>query len=363
MCVDKPFRLFSCCIPVRGAERSAICDLQRQKMHFIPDGLYEILTQHEGKTAGQVKAAYQHRFDETIDSYFHLLEKEEYIFYTETPERFPKMSLRWDEPALITNGIIDIGETILPWSEIILQLEALGCRYLHIRCYTGRPLSFFDALLQKFDGSSVESIILTIRFLSDYAEPLLLDLCTRFPRLSALQIHSMPTGHPFCLGPAPAGPLFFSEEQLNSSVHCGIISPAYFRINVKTFTEALNHNSCLNRKISIDVNGDIKNCPSLQESFGNIDNSTLQDAVGKEGFKKYWPITKDQVSVCKDCEFRYICTDCRAYLAGPDDLFSKPLKCGYDPYTCEWDDWADNPLKQRTAEYYGMQDILKQRGR
>jgi len=65
----------------------------------------------------------------------------------------------------------------------------------------------------------------------------------------------------------------------------------------------------------------IKNCPSMKESFGNIKDTTLEEALNKHGFKKYWNIKKDDVTKCKDCEFRYICTDCRAYIADPSDIF------------------------------------------
>ena len=71
-------------------------------------------------------------------------------------------------------------------------------------------------------------------------------------------------------------------------------------------------------------------------------------------------IQKDQIAVCKDCEFRYICTDCRAYKEDPEDDYSKPLKCGYDPYTGVWSEWSTNPLKQKAIQYYGMEEIIKQ---
>ncbi|MCR9102370.1 MAG: grasp-with-spasm system SPASM domain peptide maturase, partial [bacterium] len=139
----------------------------------------------------------------------------------------------------------------------------------------------------------------------------------------------------------------------------GIMDAPLFCHALNTFTESINHNSCLNRKISIDTEGNIKNCPSMKESYGNIKDTTLLEALEKPGFKKYWNITKDQISVCKDCEFRYICTDCRAYLEDPDDIYSKPLKCGYNPYTCEWEEWSTNPLKEKAINHYGMENLVK----
>ncbi len=354
---DKPFMLFSCCIPVKGAERSVLCDLQRQTAHFIPEGLFEILTLHEGKTAAQLKAAYQHRFDEIIGEYFQFLEKGEFIFFTDTPERFPKMDLRWEEPRLITNAIIDIGEVSLPWENMIGELEQMGCGHIHIRSFSDKQLGFFEALLPGFEGKRIESIVLTIKFQPVFEERALLAFCRRFPRLSTLEVHSVPAGHPLFSLPARESLLFITEEKISSGLHCGFISPAYFTINVKTFTEALRYNSCLNRKISIDSGGEIRNCPSMPQSHGNIRETRLSDALEKPEFRKYWNITKDQIRVCRDCEFRYICTDCRAFLEEPADSFSKPLKCGYNPYTCEWEEWSTNPLKHRAAEYYGMESL------
>jgi len=97
----------------------------------------------------------------------------------------------------------------------------------------------------------------------------------------------------------------------------------------------------------------------MRESFGNITETTLEKAINNLNFKKYWNITKDQIEICKDCEFRYICTDYRAYTERThfekDIDLSKPLKCGYDPYTNKWTDWSTNPLKQKAIKHYDFQ--------
>ena len=46
-------------------------------------------------------------------------------------------------------------------------------------------------------------------------------------------------------------------------------------------------------------------------------------------------------------------------LEDPEDIYSAPLKCGYDPYTGEWEEWSTNPLKQKTIQFYGMEDLVK----
>jgi SPASM domain peptide maturase of grasp-with-spasm system len=128
--------------------------------------------------------------------------------------------------------------------------------------------------------------------------------------------------------------------------YCGAISQYNFSSTLETFTESQKHNTCLNRKISIDVNGKIKNCPSMTKSYGNIKDTTLAEALEKPGFKDMWYIHKDQIEVCKDCEFRHICTDCRAFIKDPNNIYSKPAKCSYDPYTATWgkENPTNNPL-------------------
>ena len=145
---------------------------------------------------------------------------------------------------------------------------------------------------------------------------------------------------------------------------CGFIDFKNFNIDRNFFLEAINPNSCLHKKISIDAEGNIRNCPSMPQSFGNIKDTTLEEALNHLDFKKYWNLTKDHIEVCKDCEFRYICTDCRAYTERTDENsegldISKPLKCGYDPYTGEWAEWSTKPLKEKAIKFYGMEDLVK----
>lgn len=115
---------------------------------------------------------------------------------------------------------------------------------------------------------------------------------------------------------------------------------------LKEYIENRNHNSCLNRKISIDEFGEIKNCPSMKHSYGNINKTHLSEILKIKEYTNLWDINKDGIKVCKDCEYRNICSDCRAYLADANDIFSKPLKCKNNPYTGVWE---ESNLNIRTA--------------
>ena len=108
-----------------------------------------------------------------------------------------------------------------------------------------------------------------------------------------------------------------------------------FSVNIQMFTESLSFNNCLNKKLGIDKSGYVKNCPSFKNNFGHIENIKLNELFLNKKFIIYWKIKKDDIKVCKTCEFRYICSDCRVFTT-KNQINGKPSKCKYNPTTNEW---------------------------
>jgi SPASM domain peptide maturase of grasp-with-spasm system len=358
---DTPFMIYTDCIPVRGKERSIICDLTRQDYILIPNSLFEIIENHEGKTINKIKKIYKNKYNSIIDEYFNHLFQKEMVFFTDSPEQFPKIDInKWDEPHKILQCIMDFNsEKWNPTDKIIQDLNSLGCRFLQLRFFGKVSFLFLKDITDHFVNSTIESIEIMLEYdekrtLSDYDE-----ICKSNLRISVITVTNSPMNKQVGVsGTNNFANIIHVQTKITSHFNCGNIHSNYFSINIKTFTEGQRHNSCLNRKISIDVNGEIKNCPSMTESFGNIRETTLMAALKRKGFKRYWKLSKDKINICKDCEFRYICTDCRAYREDTNDALSKPLKCGYDPYTNKWEDWRTIPFKQRALDYYSFKEVL-----
>jgi len=350
------FKLYSNCLLVNGAKRHIICDIQRNEIFIVPIVLSKILDDDFKVEMDELDEIEDKQIKTKIFDLLDFLIENELGFICNNPESFPSIKKQWESPSLISNCIICIDKfSQFGISDICKQLTALGCKYLEIRISTyGIFLDKIDDIVENLDASTFRNIDLYIgydvqvnRF--DFKSFLLLN-----QRIGRIFIYSTP---PEIIKKSDCESVFFIESDL-SNLHCGNIYESYFSVNVNSYMESLFHNSCLNRKMSIDINGNIKNCPSMSQSFGNIKDTTLAEALEKPDFKKYWNINKDKIHVCKDCEFRYICTDCRAYVEDPEDILSKPLKCGYNPYTGEWSEWSTNPLKQKAIEHYGMQDLI-----
>ena len=359
--------LYACCILVKGARRSAICDLQKQKVDFIPNTLYEILIHDDIFTIKNIKNDFEKKYHNTIDEYFEFLFKNDYIFTRDEDELecFPKIDLSWKRPEIITNAIIDIDinentVSTLNFKNISIQLDELGCKALQFRFWAFAELQDIDTILAFFTESRLKHIDIILPY-SDYYEDNISafdKMCQINQRIQFITFYKSPFACIKNIDSIEKAAFIYTTGNYSSHLACGNVIRDDFFSNMYLFTEAQKHNTCLNRKISIDTEGYIRNCPSMPEHYGNIKDMTLQEAMKHPDFKKYWFINKDQIEVCKDCEFRYICTDCRAYREDPENLLSKPLKCGYNPYTCEWEEWSTNPLKQKAIDYYGMREMV-----
>jgi SPASM domain peptide maturase of grasp-with-spasm system len=330
------FKLYSACIPVKGASRSIICNLEKGNFNYIPNSLYDILTEYKNCNIEKIKDDFDERSHAELDKHFSFLTENGFGFWCDTPEEFIDMELDWDRSPCITNAIIDINDTSkYDVSEVIRQLDDFRCEALQFRFFSVISIEEIHQILSTTIQSNFMSIELYLKYDPVYNESFLKDLCKKYERIRFLIVHSSPE-EKIISSKDDHYHAWYDKTELKDESHCGNISRKYFSPNISLFTESQHFNNCLNRKISVDKEGNIKNCPSMLSSYGNIQDTSLKQALEKQGFKDVWTIRKDEIEVCRDCEFRYICTDCRAYTSDSRNKYSKPSKCTYDPYTTIW---------------------------
>lgn len=356
------FNLFSNILITKGAGRILISDLQRNISDLYPLELYDIIEELKNKSIENMSKDYDIESKQIIQEYIDLLLEKEYGFISngDWDRNFPPISYEYSDSSPISNLFIETDSTSI-LDKIKHSIENLSVKHLVIYYTTNLSLDEFLEIDDKFSGSLLENIEIYSPFHPDIDHTLIKKLNNNTLRIYSLIFYNCPQ-IPFKTKEIFRFNINFSHESLKISA-CGKVDLKYFNTNLPKILEAINHNSCLHKKIGIDIDGNIKNCPLMPEAFGNINNSSLEEALAKPGFKNYWNLTKDHIEVCKDCEFRFVCTDCRAYTerthsnkAGFD--ISKPLKCGYNPYTCTWEKWSKNPLKQKAIQYYGMENLL-----
>jgi len=354
---DKNYKFFTDCIIVKGVRRAIVIDTTRGNFHFIPITLADLIAQNPIINYNRILKKINLEHIDVLNEYFDFLIHNEFLFECDKHEisQFPDISIDWMLPSIIYNAVIDSPENFID-SDLVSQLSNMNCRHIQLRFFSNiNNVSIIKELLMGFENSTIMTIDL---FFNEGKVPTYKELKSYYElskRLNNIIIFGSKKNSSIQMkNNFTTGFINYLSQKNYNELSCGNISQNYLAYNLKHFTEAQQHNTCLNRKISIDKNGYIKNCPSMAHHFGHISEVKLEDVVKNPEFTKYWTIKKDDITKCKDCEFRYICTDCRAYIENPNDLHSAPLKCGYNPYTCEWETWSTNPLKQQTAQKYGI---------
>jgi len=350
MKTTKYFHLYQDCIIVKGILNTLIIDHYKGKIFNLPTALAN-------------KEILKNRFIYNIENNFELisaLSEDDLGYFTNTIDAMEKKMV-WNSPKDINEIIIEHSqEDFYNLDEIYCKIENINAEFIQIRFleYSKEKL---NKILIFLENSSIRTIEILIPFIDNTkTEEITKDLSSN-DRIQIVYFYNAPYNKSVQYNNLFT--VLFYEKNLTSALYCGIINEDYFMTDIKNLSKSILHNNCLKDKLFISLDGSIKNCPSMPENFGNIKDLTLHKAINHIDFKKYGNLTKDNIEVCKDCEFRYICTDCRAYTErthiSKDGLdTSKPLKCGYDPYTGKWEEWSSNSLKQKAIHYYGMDQII-----
>lgn len=344
------FKLHANCIPVKGAAQSVICDLQRNILYPIPNSLHSLLQEFEEKSIQEVLEQYSEDAA-VISEYLDFLKENDLGFETPEPEKFPPLSTDYFSPEPLHNALIEMDAIELgTLSSAIKALISLNCRFVELWYYRTFDIEKVNLVARLIENSTINSVKLYAPFLGTEELQSISQITSLDLRFDIPVVHSCPQS--LKAEEQYKGLIQCVSTKIRSSASCGCISKNNFAVNIEVFTESQAYNTCLNRKVSIKADGTIRNCPVMSNGFGNINVDSLATIIHSTAFQKYWKVNKDQIEVCQDCEFRYVCTDCRGLLTNPDNELSKPLKCGYDPYTAEWSNWKQNKEKLEVFSVY-----------
>ena len=132
-----------------------------------------------------------------------------------------------------------------------------------------------------------------------------------------------------------------SEQLSHAATDAGIIaerlmSKPSFCTSYNGFEINSHWNSCWFGKCSISAIGDVMPCIFARDKkCGNIRADSFD--IIKKNLLSFWEVNKEKVEVCKDCEFRYACDDCRPLAEGETgNLYAKYPRCLYNPYEAQW---------------------------
>lgn len=326
------FHLFSCCVPVRGYKRAVICDLQRNIVQPIPISLYEMLTEKDSQDSYEViKEKYGLKEMQKIEEYITFLYHNQFGYTSSNSKSNVTLDIgRVVDDQAVTNAIIDFdAQSSHSLKTIAPQLTAINCKALELRFYHQVSSEKLIEELNYLSGTSIQKLDIVFEFSDAFTLNHILSLKDIFPILRKITASNSCENTVYCRNELT---VIYTCDPIRDEHSCGVINEFYCIAETNLFIESVHFNSCLNKKIAVDKQGFIRNCPSMSNHYGHISMKPLFLIYNDPEFRKVWNINKDHIEVCSDCELRYVCQDCRAYISDPQNLYSKPYKCDYNPY-------------------------------
>lgn len=329
------------CPVVTGYARGCVYDLIRERYSLVPNGLKILSSSLSGEEEMvELLSTCDKTDNEIIAEYTRYAIEMEYA--VEIPSSFSKLFqpivFSWDDHAMITNCIIDnSGQASL--DILILRtlplLEIVRCGFVQVRFLEPCELSFVERVLSAFDTSIVNHIQVLLPYVDDMKLGVLEQTAAKYGRLNSIRIYGNYMANNDVQGNL-SRPILFIGKKLED------YSPERNRmvVNMKLYCESQEYNTYYNRKMYIDSLGFIKNAPEIAETGWNItqlkDNEQLLGIIHANAYTKLWKVRKDDIHVCRDCEFRHMCVDRVVPVRREDGTFYRKQECNYNPYICKW---------------------------
>jgi SPASM domain peptide maturase of grasp-with-spasm system len=338
------------CKLIYGNKRSLIIDYARDELFFISNEYQNLIHQLDRRRIIDiVKELEDAESVNYLNEFLSFMLDNEIAILTDDADKFPPLSdAVQDEYVTVQDVIIEIDETCYDdalFKKVCCELSELNCTEFQIRVLSALSLELLDGIMQTINTTEANYLEIHGTYNPEIDISELHAFVEKYAIISKIYLYGSPAIKEYSVinpiedyFPISLGTIYFLNYDFDNGNCCGIINFENLDFSgfYYTHNKLKTRNGCLDKKITIDKCGNIKNCPSMKECYGNIKDTSLQEALQNADFKKTWYIHKDQIEVCKDCEFRYNCTDCRAYIQAPSNIYSKPAKCTYNPYTTEW---------------------------
>lgn len=298
------FKLYAFAIPVQGEERSAIYDLQRNRIHFIPHSMHEVIEQLEVYDVEMVRNSFSEEDRVVFDSYIIFLQDERLGFYTTEPDHFPKLSLSWFSPEHIQCAVIDYRFQWYDIYQVLNQLDDLLCKHLELRISNFNSIEEIEKILRCAEQTMLRSVILLIDHgISDLLIESYEELYERFKKLDCVVVYNFSKdiqSKRFDKHIVLTTKNF--EEKL---FHQHFYSDRFYVVNMSFFCEAQMYNPYYYKKVCIDQKGFIKNCLLQEIYFGNVSTDLLREIISLDVFQKHWFVPPSQIEDVRNSELRY----------------------------------------------------------
>nr|WP_320117757.1 hypothetical protein [uncultured Marinifilum sp.] len=324
--MNKYFKLYSNCIPIKGYVRSIIYDLGDNDYYFIPNSLFEIIN---GNSLV--------RIDQNNEDYINYLIKNNLGFTGDNVKEFdcfPNMDLSYKSPYALYSVIYRLEKNTCQLKSIIKKLELFQVKNICLIVDEKLDLNFIANLCCEVQESDIEGVKLILNEEKDIDLESLLKNYLKINEVTLCSSRENKIEKHFDENTI----VVYTTKSINEEIDYNKVGFEYFFVNKDLFTESLAFNPYYNKKIIILSNGDIIESLKSSRVFGNVFYDELISIFKNKELLELWHTSKGNIQICKDCEFRFMCLDSRV----PNNISNKQWghseSCHYNPYIAKWKD-------------------------
>lgn len=313
-----------------GHLRGIIYDLSRSSHTFLPLALVNALKELEGSP---LRAIEQRLKDLGLGNgnWIERLFKEEILFMTpeEFAPNFEPLDLRYERPGALNAAVLHFS-----WADhdVLSVLDEHNCEHLAVEIEP-KHIKELPTFWKTMGKLSMNWVSLHLNH-SPSISRMISRIVGRKPSPKLRQI---------CIHGAP-----FNKGEVNRTVpvlYVALPTPGQGHkpcliMHQDIYMEALAYNPYFNRKLFINAEGLLNAANETSIPLGRKRQraAAVRAYIENLGNHSLWRISKDMVSVCRDCELRYMCIDSRVPVRRTDGTYYYESECDYNPYIARWRD-------------------------
>ncbi|GIQ59311.1 hypothetical protein Flavo103_24470 [Flavobacterium collinsii] len=331
---DKKFKLFQCCVPVKGAKNGLIIDFQRKTLHKVPNQIIDLIEEYSEKNIYGLFTDFR-KSKAILKNYIRYFLSNELLIVSENTEDYPSLDRNFTKPYILDTIGCEI-DASFDFFEFLIKNESneLGVNALKLILKNNEinNLIKINALLET---SKIKNVVIYLEYCKEKLSSIK-SLIIDNPRILQVVFYNCNTENESSL----IEEKFCYEKQSLEKIfyNISIEHASDFVLDIDIYHEALHHNLMFNRTVFIDAFGNIRKHFSDPKSYGKIIKNSIKKVITNEEFSAFWNITKDEIEICKDCEFRYVCPDGRIpqRVDSEKSNYKSNTHCNYDPYHSTW---------------------------
>ena len=357
------FYLFNHCKIVKGATQCALYDLDKGRYFILPHSFSEFIEMYNGFNINKLYEEFDKNEHETLSEYLQFLKDRHLATFCENPNEsfLAELKLEYRTPNRIHNALIEYNPSF-DLKHLVSLLEKEGCRHVFFYSFESISVKNLVRLLSSFNDSGVVSVQILMKYSSVPLVFAYRHLAKKYSRFLKLILHHAPFDRGFLKNGQFEYHIGCITKKIKDVHSLYEINPYNFSVNIQLYTESQYFNSFFHKKMIIDASGNIKPDLFSSDFFGNIFTiKSLDIILSNSELKKYWYVRKDDIQVCKDCEYRYMCVDCRTPFIS-DEVWRLPT-CPYNPYIATFEKKILNQPNNQPKTYsyrdlYGVSRTL-----